>query len=121
MHGDKNLGPYILEHSFYICKGFAEHLGNGTHYKPLVARPVHYKQHRLQYLFRNGMSKFKQQQHQDDPVNYVCLTKVDYTFLYRAIKYFPDKLSYFRQMCKIHKVLWKMQLTICCTGTFMNY
>ena len=67
------------------------------------------------------MSKFKQQQHQDDPVNYVCLTKVDYTFLYRAIKYFPDKLVCFQQMCKMHMVPWKMQPIICCARTCMTY
>ena len=44
VHGDKNLGPCILERSFYIYKGFAEHLGNETNYKPLSARAVHCKQ-----------------------------------------------------------------------------
>ena len=86
VHGDKNLGPCILEHSFYIYKGFAEHLGNKTNYKPLSARTVHCKQRGLQYLFRNWMSKFKHRHRQDDPVEYVCLTKAECTFLYRAIK-----------------------------------
>ena len=121
VHGDKNLGPCILERSFYIYKGFAEHLGNETNYKPLSARAVHCKQRGLQYLFRDWMSKFKQRQRQDDPVDYICLTKSEFTFLYRAIKYYPDKLARFRQMCKIHKVPWKMRPIICCAGTFMNY
>ena len=67
------------------------------------------------------MSKFKQRQRQDDPVEYICLTKAEFTFLYRAIKFYPDKLARFRQMCKIHKVPWKMRPIICCAGTFMNY
>ena len=37
VHSDKNLGPCILERLFYIYKGFAEHLGNTTNYKPLSA------------------------------------------------------------------------------------
>ena len=86
VHGDKNLGPCILERSFYIYKGFAKHLGNKTNYKPLSARAVHCKQRGLQYLFRNWMFKFKHRQRQDDPVECICLTKAECTFLYRAIK-----------------------------------
>ena len=96
VYGDKNLGPCILERLSYIYNGFAKHLGNETNYKPLSARAVHCKQQGLQYLFRNWMSKFKQRQRQDDPVDYVCLTKAECTFLYRAIKYFPDKLARFQ-------------------------
>ena len=108
VRGDTNFGPCILERSFYIYKGFAEHLGHKTKYKSLSARAVHCKQQGLHCCFRNWMSKFNQRQRQDDLMDYVCLTKVECTFLYRAIKHFPDKLARSRQICKVHKVPWKI-------------
>ena len=121
VHGDKNLGPCILERSFYIFKGFAEHLGNTTNYKALSATAARGRQRGLQYLFRDWLSKFRPRKPQDDPVDYICLSKAEFTFLYRAIQFYPDKLARFRQMCKIHKVPWKMRPIICCAGTFMNF
>jgi hypothetical protein len=121
VHGDKNPGPCILERSFCIYKGFDEHLGNETNYKPLSARASHCRQRGLHYIFRDRISKYKQRERHEDPVDYICLSKSETTFLYRAIKYFPDKSVRFRQTCKIHKVPWKMRTIICCAGTFMNY
>lgn len=59
VQGDKNLGPCILDRTFYIFKGFSEHLGNTRNYKELTVKWAHCRQRGLQYQFRNWLSKYK--------------------------------------------------------------
>ena len=57
----------------------------------------------------------------EEPTDYVMISEAEFTFLYCALKFYPDKLASFRQTCKVHKRLLKMRPIICCAGTFMNY
>ena len=51
VHGDKNLCPCILSRTFYIFKGFSEHLGNTRNHKEVSKHQVLYHQRGLQYQF----------------------------------------------------------------------
>ena len=96
VHSDKNLDPCISERLFYIYEGFPGHLSNDTNHKPLSARIAPCKQQGLQYLFREYMSKSKQQLHQDKPMDYICLAKSEYICLHQAIQYYPEKWARFQ-------------------------
>ena len=95
VHGDKNLGPCILERNFYIFKGFAEHLGNTRNYKELSERQALGHQRGLQYCFRGWLSKYRLRSTWDEPVDYVCISAVEITFLSRALKFYSDKIARF--------------------------
>ena len=118
VHGDKNLGSCILDRTFYIFKGFSEHLGNTRNYKELTKKWALCHQRGLKYQFQNWMSKYKPK---EEPTDYVTISEAEFTFLYRALKFYPGKLARFRQTCKVHKTPWKLCPIICCASTFMNY
>ena len=121
VEGDKNLGPCILERSYYIWRAFKDHLGDINNYKQLTPNQAFCIQRGLQYKFRAWLSKFGYRRRWKKPPEYVTLSEAETTFLRRAIKKFPDKLARFRLTCKVHKTPWKTRPIVCCAGTFMNY
>ena len=121
VQGDKNLGPCILERRLYIYRAFSEHLGNDRNYRQISKEGAFNCQRGLQYRLRAWISKYRQKEHWEPPVDNICISKAEYTFLIRALKYYPDKLARYRQTCKIHKTPWKMRPIIACVGTFMNF
>ena len=126
VHGDKNLGPCILERNFYIYRGFAEHLGNTRNYKQLDATRARTVQRGLQYQFLRWLGKYRVRDRNEAPTDYVCLDTASTKYLKQAFERFPDKLARYRQLCKIHKISaqnpqGKMRPIIACAGTFMNY
>ena len=121
VEGNKNLGPCILERSYYIWRAFQEHLGNTNNYKELIPNEAFCLQRGLQYKFRSWFFKFGFRLCWDKPPKHVTLSKAETTFLRRALQRFPDKLAYFRLACKVHKIPWKTRPIVCCAGTFMNY
>ena len=58
VEGDKNLGPCILERSYYTWRAFHEHLGNANNYKELTPNEAFCIQRGLQYKFRAWLSKY---------------------------------------------------------------
>ena len=120
IYGDKNLGPCILDRKIYINKGCMEHLGNETNYQSISKERAYNTQRRLQYLFRNFVGKYRPRTSGEDPVDYVCISNAEVTFLRRSIKKYPDKLARFQMTAKVHKTAYKMRPIVCCVGTFMN-
>ena len=120
VHGDKNLGPCILDRANYIYKGCLEHLGNDTTYQSLSKQRALTTQRGLQYKFRAFISKYRPRKEDEEQVDFTTLSKAEDTFLRRAIKKYPDKLSRFRMTAKVHKNPYKMRPIVCCAGTFMN-
>jgi hypothetical protein len=120
VHGDKNLGPCIIDRKFYIEKGCLEHLGNTTNYKELTKEGAFNRQRGLQIQMRKFISKYRPRHEQEDPADYTCISDAEDTFLRRAMKQAPDKLARFRMTAKVHKTPWKMRPIVCCSGTMMN-
>ena len=84
--GDKHLGPCILDRSVYFQRGCKEHLGNKSNYRALTKEGALNRQRGLQIKLRYFISKFRPRDpHQESP-DYVCISKVEDTFLRRALK-----------------------------------
>ena len=49
-----------MERSFYIYKGFKEHLGNTRNYKQLSANRVGGRQMGLRYLLRDWIGRYQE-------------------------------------------------------------
>ena len=120
VHGDKNLGPCILDRKIYIHKGCLEHLGNSVNYQSLSKERAFTCQRGLQYVFRAFISKYRPRTEHEEAADYTCISQAEDTFLRRALKKYPDKLSRFRMTAKVHKSPYKMRPIVCCAGTFMN-
>ena len=110
VQGDKNLGPCILERVYYIYKAFEEHLGNERNYRQLSLTAAQGRQRGLQYMLRDWISKCKPCLPHEKLTKYVCISNAEHIFLSRALKHYPDKLAWFRKMCKVHKSPWKRDL-----------
>jgi hypothetical protein len=67
------------------------------------------------------MSTYKPRASGEEPADYVCISKAEFTVLTRDLKFYSDKLARFWQMCKTQKTPLKMQPIICCAGTFMHF
>jgi hypothetical protein len=120
VHGDKNLGPCIIDRKYYIYRGCMEHLGNERNYKPLTEEGARNRQRGLQIRFRNFLTRYGPRGKNDEPVDYVCISDAEDTFLRRAIKQHAEQLAKFRMTAKVHKTPWKLRPIVCCAGTFMN-
>jgi hypothetical protein len=119
--GDKNLGPYITERSYYIHRGCKEHLSNTRNYRQISRQMAITLQRGLIYRFLNWLDKYRPRRERETPVEWVCISEGQETYLRRAYENYPaDKLSRFRMTAKVHKTPWKMRPIVCCVGTLMN-
>ena len=121
VEGDKNLGPCILDRSYYIYRAFKDHLGDETNYKVLSPKQAHCLQQGLLYKFREWLLKYGYRVHWYKQPDHTTISEPETTFLRRALQKFPRKLARFRLTCKVHKKPWKTRPIVCCAGTFMNY
>ncbi len=71
----------------------------------------------LHYKLRDFRLRFHSKPRQKDTIT---ISEAEETFLARAVKQNPDKLTRFRMTMKVHKTPWKMRPIVCCSGTFMN-
>ena len=129
VEADKNLGPCILDRSFYIRRGCSEHLGNKRNYKIISKTKATTTMKHLHIQFRNWMTTYYWDQYHDrnnknpdaEPFDGpMGITDAEGTFLLRAIDRNPDKLARFRMSAKIHKIPMKFRPIVSCCGTFMN-
>ena len=120
VQGDKNLGPCILERKTYIYRACKEHLGNETNYQQLTAAQARAKYLSISYKFDAWLSKYRPRHEKEPPVDYVCISEAEVTFLRRAKRKNPDKLARFRCTAKVHKDPWKVRPIVCCRGTWIN-
>ena len=111
IHGDKNLGPCILDRTVYIYRGCLEHLGNATNYRELTENETYLQIRKLSYWFDDWMLKYQRLKQ---------LSRSEVTFLRRAKQNCGDQLARFRMTAKVHKTPWKMRPIVCCAGTWMN-
>lgn len=102
--GDKNLGPYITERSYYIHRGCKEHLSNTRNYRQISRQMAITLQRGLIYRFLNWLDKYRPHREREPPVEWVCISEGQETYLRRAYKNYPaDKLYRFRMTAKVHK------------------
>lgn len=120
VQGDKNLGPCILDRKEYILRGCKEHLGNERNYRLLSETTANNLQTGLLYRFDSWLGKYRPRLPKEPPVDYVCISEAEHTFLLRARSRDPRKLARFRMTAKVHKKPWKTRPIVCCSGTFAN-
>ena len=120
VHGDKNLGPCIIDRKHYIWKGCMEHLGNTTNYMELSQEGAFNRNRGLQIIMRNFLTKFRPRDKDEKPAEHTCISHGEEIFLRRAMRREPEKLARFRMTAKVHKSPWKMRPIVCCAGTMMN-
>jgi hypothetical protein len=118
VQGDKNLGPCILDRKEYILRGCKEHLGNEQNYRLLSETTANNLQTGLLYRFDSWLGKYRPRLPKEPPVDYVCISEAEHTFLLRARSRDPRNLARFRMTAKVHKKPWMTRPIVCCSGTF---
>eukprot|EP00956_Cyclotella_meneghiniana_P015107 scaffold22917_cov55-Cyclotella_meneghiniana.AAC.3 len=116
---DKNLGPCILERRYYILRGCTEHLANETNYRQVSKEWATARINGLRRVFERWLGKYQPRTRFDEPVDYICISSAEETFLIRAKKR-PDGFSKFRMTGKVHKDPFKMRPIVACCYSFMN-
>ena len=86
-HGEKDLGPCIIDHVYYIYKGCLEHLSSTRNYKQLSASKARSSIKRLHYALGTFIGKYAE-----------VILKSETEFLSWSLHTYPTKkISYVRQ------------------------
>ena len=89
--------------SDYIQRGRKEHLGNESNYRTLTKEGALNRQRGLQIKLRYFIFKYGPRDSHQEPPDYVCISKVENTFLRRALNKYPDRLARVWMTAKVHK------------------
>ena len=105
---DKNLGPAVLERSWYIQMALSEHLTDTTTYQPLTQDEANTFGENLRRKLTAWIHKYRKK-----------LTPQERKFLLRHIEDCKDPFPYFYLLMKVHKTKLASRPIVSCSGSLL--